>query len=356
MTHEILRTIVEGTKEFHLVYMPHDKTVAWTDAHYSPCSIDIAEKVEAIHCPGLGKILRAIEHESEQLSIESFARTCGVTAYDIYRYFHDNSHSDPRDPKHKSREIGSIAKSLALRIAPHLLIWRTVPNTTEMSESHYTISLGEEVARTINSICAPRWIAVISTLSKDGVSNLAPYSCSQFVAYKEPCYIFGAQGYSAERGFQDTVQNILDTKRYVVNLATYSWAEQMNKTAIEAPPWFDEFDYAGLTKGISPEGWPPFVVESPVHMYCDFLNVTDSPALSPQAKNIEVRGRIVRTEIIKSVVRADGSVDTLKLDPVARLGGPTSFVRVARGDEMHLVRPRWPQDVDPSLLEITTRN
>jgi flavin reductase (DIM6/NTAB) family NADH-FMN oxidoreductase RutF len=124
----------------------------------------------------------------------------------------------------------------------------------------------------------------------------------------------------------------------------------MNKTAIDAPPWFDEFEYAGLTKGTSPEGWPPFVVESPVHMYCEFLNIIESPAIRPEAKNVEVRGQIVRTEIVKSVVRHDGSVDTLKLDPIARLGGATGYVRVARGDELHMVRPRWPEDVDTAFL------
>jgi len=355
MQYRVLRTVVDGEQSpagdipantYHLVHYPQDNLIAWTDARFEVCPLDIQEQLEIAHCPGIGPILRKLESTSDDISVEALADLCGAGAYDVYRYFHDHRDHDPRSPADRSKELGHLSKDLAVRVATELLNWRVTPQSREIGEAHYMISEGLDVALTVNAICAPRWIAVNSTISRDGIHNLAPYSCSQFIAYKEPVYTFGAQGYNEERGWQDTVQNILDTKNFVVNLATYNWREQMNKTAISAPPWFDEFEYAGLTKGNSSTGWPPFVVESPVHMYCEFLDVTELPAAAPDRKNIEVRGKIVRTDILRSVVRQDGSVDTLKLDPIERLGGPTGYVRVAKGDEFHMVRPRWPDDAE----------
>ena len=61
------------------------------------------------------------------------------------------------------------------------------------------------------SICVPRPIAWISSLSKTGVLNVAPFSQFTNVSYDPPMVVFS----SSDRGNgnqKDTVQNILDTK------------------------------------------------------------------------------------------------------------------------------------------------
>lgn len=78
----------------------------------------------------------------------------------------------------------------------------------------------EEINRHWMSCVVPRPIGWISTLSKDGVPNLAPYSFFNALSEKPPMVMFGSNGRHAH-GAKDTAGNILETGEFVVNMATY---------------------------------------------------------------------------------------------------------------------------------------
>ena len=99
-----------------------------------------------------------------------------------------------------------------------------------------------------NALVFPRPIGWISSLSKKGITNLAPYSFYNAIAYDPPQIMFSATDYHNQGGFKDSITNILDTKEFVVNLATKKLKRKVNQSAIDAPSGIDEFKFCNLKK------------------------------------------------------------------------------------------------------------
>jgi len=88
----------------------------------------------------------------------------------------------------------------------------------------------------------PRPIGWISTLSKNGIANLAPYSFFNAIAYEPPQVMFSATGFHSQGGLKDSIANVLSNNEFVVNLATKKLKTQVNQTSIDAPHGIDEFN------------------------------------------------------------------------------------------------------------------
>ena len=105
------------------------------------------------------------------------------------------------------------------------------------------------------SCVVPRPIGWISTISENGIHNLAPYSQFQNLTFDPPYIMFSAnQNTKGKR--KDTVVNIETTGEFVHSMATYDLREAVNKSAQEVPPEEDEFEIAGVTKA------PPVLLEN----------------------------------------------------------------------------------------------
>src|ERR1700739_1883479 len=94
----------------------------------------------------------------------------------------------------------------------------------------------------LKAIVAPRPIGWISTLSVDGIANLAPYSFFNLVNDAPPLLMFSSTGY------KDSVRNIEATGEFICNLATRPLAEKVNLTSAPFAQGVDEFEAAGLEK------------------------------------------------------------------------------------------------------------
>ncbi|MBK35996.1 MAG: flavin reductase [Gemmatimonadetes bacterium] len=186
------------------------------------------------------------------------------------------------------------------------------------------------------AIVAPRPIGWISTLSSDGVANLAPYSFFNAVAYDPPQVMFAATSSHAFGGLKDTVSNAESTGEFVVNLATYDLREQMNASAVPAPSPIDEFEVSGLTKTASKIVSPPRVGESPAHLECRFVSRVDLPTTDGDP-NVVIFGEVVGVHVEDRFI-VDGKVDTVALHPIGRLGY-LDYVEV--NDAFSMERPRW---------------
>src|SRR5688500_3949131 len=90
------------------------------------------------------------------------------------------------------------------------------------------------------ALVAPRPIGWVSSLSKTGVLNLAPYSFFAAVAEKPAYVIFAASG------VKDSRRNAEETGEFVCSIVSYDLRHQMNVTATAAPPDADEFALADL--------------------------------------------------------------------------------------------------------------
>ena len=190
---------------------------------------------------------------------------------------------------------------------------------------------------TLNAIVVPRPIGWISTLSEQGVPNLAPYSFFNAVAYSPPQVMFAATGSHSFGGLKDAVLDAQATGEFVVNVATWELREQMNASSVPAPREVDEFEYAGLTKADSRLVRCPRVAESPVHLECRYTRSVEMLTNDPDDPNTVVFGEVIGVHIDERVL-TDGRIDFLKLRPVGRLGY-RDFVEVESRFSME--RPKW---------------
>lgn len=167
----------------------------------------------------------------------------------------------------------------------------------------------------LKALLVPRPIGWISTLSKEGVVNLAPYSFFNGVAEKPAYVMFGSDG------IKDSLRNILDTGEFVCSMATWDLRQQMNTTSAPVPHNVDEFPLAGLTHAPSQLVKPPRVKESPAALECRLHQVIELPGKEPGSVHAYrmVIGRVVGIYIDERFIK-DGKVDTGAMRPIARLG------------------------------------
>ncbi len=164
------------------------------------------------------------------------------------------------------------------------------------------------------SICVPRPIAWVSTLSPDGVQNLAPFSQFQNLCYDPPHVMFAPTSRS------DTACNIHRTGEFVINMATWALREKVNITAGVYPPETDEAALAGLEMIPSRLVGPPRVKLSPVQLECRLYTVLTLPQRVADSTQDVIIGRVVGVHIADDALTPDGRIDVVKLRPLARLG------------------------------------
>ena len=164
------------------------------------------------------------------------------------------------------------------------------------------------------AIVAPRPIGWISTLSKEGVPNLAPYSFFNAIASDPNIVLFSSTGW------KDSVQNVEDTGEFVCSLATWDLREQMNTTSAMVPSQTDEFRLSGLTPAPSTAVKPARVAESPVALECKHLRTLELRDLTGEpAGYLAVIGQVVGVYIDDAALR-DGILDLEHIKPIARCG------------------------------------
>ena len=181
----------------------------------------------------------------------------------------------------------------------------------------------------------PRPIALVSTVSHDGIRNLAPFSFFTGISSKPTMICFCPGPRPAGGSRKDTLENISRTKEFVVNIVSEEIAEAMNLTAGEYPPDADEFAIAGLTAIPSDLVRPPRVAESHVNMECRLY-------LSIEFSELPGGGNLVIGEVLRFHVD-DRIVENFKIDPdklraVGRMGGPTGYTRTR--DRFDMIRPK----------------
>jgi len=169
------------------------------------------------------------------------------------------------------------------------------------------------------SCVVPRPIGWISSISAEGIHNLAPFSQFQNLTFDPPYVMFAANQNSLEAR-KDTVVNVEQTGEFVYNMATYDLRDAVNRSAAEVPPEVDEFDLAGVTKAPSIKVRPCRVAESPVQFECRYYQTIRLPGNGPMGTVDVIIGRVVFVHIKDEVLTQDGRLDILKVRPLARLG------------------------------------
>ncbi|AFH49378.1 Flavoprotein [Ignavibacterium album JCM 16511] len=130
-----------------------------------------------------------------------------------------------------------------------------------------------EVQRLLQGGVAPRPIALVSTISKNGINNLSPFSFYNVFGANPPIIAFSPSRRGKDASLKDTYWNLVETKECVVNSVTYSMVEQVSLASTEYESEVDEFIKSGLTPIESDLVKPKRVKESPFQMECKLLEI-----------------------------------------------------------------------------------
>ena len=126
----------------------------------------------------------------------------------------------------------------------------------------------KELYELLTNIVFPRPIALVSTLSEDGCSNLAPFSFFNVFSIHPPIIVFSPTRRSRDGSLKDTYHNLVSTKECVVHVVPYNLREHITTASFDFPKNVSEFEKAGLTPLDSIKVKPKRVQESPIHMEC----------------------------------------------------------------------------------------
>jgi flavin reductase (DIM6/NTAB) family NADH-FMN oxidoreductase RutF len=193
----------------------------------------------------------------------------------------------------------------------------------------------QEVYKLMVGVIVPRPIAFVSSVSADGVPNLAPFSFFTGISANPPVICFSPMIRGSDGAKKDTLRNIEETREFVVNIVSEEFAQQMNICSAEFPPDVDEFVASGLTPIRSDLVKAPRVKESSVNMECRLLQVVHVSE-KPLGGSI-VLGEVVRFHIADEICD-DYKIDPDKLHPIGRMGGPT-YTRTT--DRFDMQRPKY---------------
>jgi flavin reductase (DIM6/NTAB) family NADH-FMN oxidoreductase RutF len=161
----------------------------------------------------------------------------------------------------------------------------------------------------------PRPIGWISTVSKNGVHNLAPFAQFQNVTFEPPTVLVSIVGLPAK----DTLVNMRDTGEFVWNMPTYELREKVVGSAITYPPDVNEFEALDIETLPSKIVKPLRVAKSPVHFECRVRESVDIPSSIPEGAATIVIAHVVGVHIADYALK-DGHLDIARLRPLARLG------------------------------------
>lgn len=163
------------------------------------------------------------------------------------------------------------------------------------------------------AIVVPRPIGWVSSVSRSGVPNLAPYSFFNAMSENPHYIVFGSSGH------KDSLSNIEATAEFAINLATYDLREAVNASSARVAPHVDEFKLAGLAAAPCRSIKAPRVAESPCALECRLHQIVPLTDDHGDANNWAIFGRVIGVHIDDRFIK-DGRLDSAAMRPIARLG------------------------------------
>ncbi len=168
----------------------------------------------------------------------------------------------------------------------------------------------------------PMPVVLISTISKDGVRNAAPWGC--IMPILRPLDEIAIASWLK----RDTLENIRETGEFVVNVPTVDMAEAVEICAKSFPPEVDEFEEANLVPRPSAKVRPSGIAGCVAWMEC----VLEEEIL--REKFSLIIGRVVHLEGNDDFFSAGGGMDFERARPMSMIAGPDGvcYTRPTKGD------------------------
>jgi flavin reductase (DIM6/NTAB) family NADH-FMN oxidoreductase RutF len=181
---------------------------------------------------------------------------------------------------------------------------------------------------------APRPIAFVSTLSRAGEPNLAPFSFFMGGGSNPPSVAFSPST-EAPGKLKDTLVNIKDTGEYTINVVSHNVINQVNQASFSYPHGVSEWEKSKLTMAPAKKVRPAHVAECLMAMECKLYQIVSHGDDVGSANY--VIGEVVYFHIAKSIMK-DGHIDPTLVDYVGRMGGRW-YTRAIRDGMFELKRP-----------------
>jgi flavin reductase (DIM6/NTAB) family NADH-FMN oxidoreductase RutF len=171
----------------------------------------------------------------------------------------------------------------------------------------------------LQSAVGPRPIAFASTVDKNGVPNLSPFSFFNIFSATPPILIFSPARRVRDNTIKHTLINAEATREVVINVVNFDIVQQTSLSSSEYPEGVNEFVKAGFTALPSEMVKPYRVAQSPVQFECK-VNEIISLGTQGGAGNLVIC-EVVKMHISESVLDENGAIDPVKIDLVSRMGG-----------------------------------
>lgn len=186
----------------------------------------------------------------------------------------------------------------------------------------------------LTATVAPRPIAFVSTISKDGIENLAPFSFFIVGGANPPSLAFSPV-LGKDLSEKDSLRNVRETNEFVVNIVHRSMAEGMNRASASLAPHESEWGPSGFTPLASHLVKPPRVAESRVQFECRLFTVVEHGS-GPGAARYVI-GEVLVVHIAEELY-SNGELNPGAVEPIARLGGP-GYVDIGQMNQFEMDRP-----------------
>ncbi len=175
--------------------------------------------------------------------------------------------------------------------------------------------------RLLASAVIPRPIALVTTLSQQGLLNAAPFSFFNVFSEDPALAVLGLETRRDRPGLKDTTRNIQDTQELVINLVDADMGPAMAACASPLDPEDSELDFAGLTPTPSHHVTVPGIAQAPIRLECRLFEM----------RQITERRHLCIAEILALDAR-DGifdpqthHIDLARYRPLARVSGNGYF-------------------------------
>lgn len=181
----------------------------------------------------------------------------------------------------------------------------------------------KSIYKILTGCIVPRPIGFISTVSKDGINNAAPFSFFNGLSDIPPMVYFAiCTNAFANNSLKDTLINVRDSGEFVANVVTEDIVKEEDICARPFPPAVDEIKFSGLTAVPSKRIKAPSILESPVNFECRMTHCMPLP----RSAYTLVIGEIIYMHVRKDVLTPEGRIDPVRLRAIGRMAGFT-YVR-----------------------------
>lgn len=203
----------------------------------------------------------------------------------------------------------------------------------------YSVTPGEIPIKKFYGLLAssvvPRPIALASTISKDGVPNLTPFSCFNFFGSQPPLLVLSPMRRVSDATTKDSLHNVEQVKEIVINIVNHAMVHQSSLASTDYPAEINEFDKAGLTMLEADLVKPKRVAESPVQFECKVTDIIYTGEKGGAANLVICE--VIKIHISEDVLYDGSKIDQYKLDAVGRMGG--GYYSRARNGMFELPKP-----------------